>query len=532
MSFNRERGLTYAKQVAATRDKRKANQPNVFGKRPETSGTPAFLQHARSEIDDISEETKDLRLEEKKTRGDADLGETDQRNFKPGPDTGKTIPAARVTGDGTASIPELKSAFNKCWSTVDHINIPEVYHDDRSSWTPNGIVLFEVLHAMEELMNGNEELRWKCPNYFSLPVRVYYAVLFYVQVLRAKTEAGAISKSESSWLRAFFRRFRESMLPIAGPLVPYFTNITAVKPDDDQYEYVHPTIPTKGSYEVEGDKKRKLTVNDHHYLVPSVALIASLLRIFCLSTELGNDMFNEDGSFIPFDLAGGGEFAGINFPTDGGTDANIAALLTNPVLMHPLPENSDRMMEILGFWRRSRAKNIPDIPMNQGYQPNGPSGWTLISDDYDWFQPCVDMAHVQCSFFSDNGNLSEIPAVGRVSALIVAELKPDGNARPPTTANNWYTNRFSSVKAKFKATSADLGLDDIYESTYSLTNATLTWARNGHNIGTIGSLLRDGPYFENNKITYQLDHDTSVIRQTYTMVQTLFYDSHGRGGKN
>jgi hypothetical protein len=532
MSTFRQRGLEYAKSVSAARDSRKSNQPNVFGRKPTDSGTPAFIQNARGEVDNIADETKPLRDEEKGIRNDGDKDDVDHKAFKPGPVTGKTIPSGKVSTN-TDSTNELKSSLEKCWTSVDHINIPQIYHDDKSSWTSNAIVLFELLNDMEELLNGNEELRWKAPNYFSLPVRVYYAVLFYVQVLRAKNEAGTITKSESSWLRAFFRRFKETMLPVAGPLVPYFMNIVSVLPDDNQFDYVHPTCPSKGSYEVElADKKQRMIVYGHHALVPSVALIASLLKFYCTHQRLQDENFDEEGNFVPFRLSEGGEFAGFTFPANAGGDATIAALLTNPVLMHPLPENKDRLLEIHGFWKRSKAKNIPHIPTNLPYLPNGPSGWTLLNDDYDWFQPCVDAAHIQCAFFSDAGNLSEIPTVGGVSALVVSRIRPDNSTERPTQVNTWYPNKYSSLKATFKATSAELGLDSVYEAAFALTNATLSWQIDRKEIGSMDGLLRAGPYFENTKTTYELESEVSVNTQGYTMIQTQFYDSHGKGGKS
>lgn len=533
---NRARALAYANTVKDRKQSRRATQPDTFGKAKSGPPSYAFQDEQRGPVDDTAEETSSLRQQEKDIVENKEEDVIDAKDFAPAPKTGKAPQKEKSSSGPAAAQVELKSAFAKCWTIVDDIDIPAVYHDEKSSYFPNSISVFEVLSNMEEILSGNEELRWVSPNYFSLPVRVYYAVIFYVQCLRAKEQAGTLRKSEGSWLRAFFRRYKDTMCPVAGPLVPIFSNIVAVLPDDDQFDYVYPSIPQDaGTYAVVQTTAtppvRTLGVSTTHYLFPSVPLVASLLRDFCISPTLTTGKFDSSGAYVPFTLQTGGTFAGVTFAAQSAThhNASISQLLSNPAISHPLPEGKERLKEIHGFWKRSKARHVPDISATTAYSPSGPNDLTLLAENLDWFQPCVDMANVQVKFFSDSTNLSAIPTVGGMSSTIVADISFPEQGLIPDALDDWYPDVFSSAKAKFSATAAELNLDHKYAAAYALTNATLSWHDvDNHPIGGIDSVYRTGPYWQNTKETFKLEHEVPVMTGIYTMLQTQFYDAHGK----
>jgi len=473
MESNRQRAARYSADVAKKNIKVRKRQPDIFS-RPKPGPTVLAFQKAdRSEIDNVARETKPLRDEEKKVEEDAEKDIIDKKTFKPGSESGHN-PAPHKTTAQPAAQSELKSAFSKCWTIVNTINIPAVFHDEKSKFIPSGITLFEVLFQMEDLLIGNEELRWISPNYFSLPVRVYYAVIYFVQCLRAKEQSGLITKAEGSWLRAFFRRYKDVACPIAGPLVPVLSNIVANLPDDNQYDFISPTIPENGTHKVDQtageNPTRTLAVRSTHQLIPSVPIVASFLRAFCNLAAVTNTEI-QDGSFVPFQLSNGGDIAGIRIPAQaaGATDAQVSKLIANPTIARPPPEGKERLKEILPFWRRSRVRRIPEIPINRAYEPSGPMDITMLGDDFDWFQPCVDMANVQTKFFSDSTNLSSIPVVGGMSSTVVCKLS-FRNDELPNASTLWYPDQYDGAKATFTATSSSLGLDSQFEAAYALTN--------------------------------------------------------------
>jgi hypothetical protein len=516
-------------------DNRKRAMPDNFGK-PRTEVPTGPIDAQLTQRDNRADETRPLRNEEKELRKDAERDVIDATDFKPPSSDNQAPPPVRTTTNEPTAVTELRSAFAKCWTTVDDISIPSVTYYDKSTYIPLGINLFQILFATEDVLNGNEELRWISPMYFSLPVRVYYAVIFFVQILRARETSGTLSKPDSSFLRAFLRRFKDTSCTIAGPLVPFFTNLTACLPDDKQYDTVTPTLPLKGTYSVthEGSgstAKQTLVVDPLHHVLPSVPLIGSLLRKFATSTDL-TDCFSPLGEFVPVPDAGG-QFAGIDFPPKTGEHWNneYAQVISNPALMRPLPESEFKLREIHQHWRRSAVRHFPNITTTTPFTPEGPGSHTQLIDDFNWFQVCIDMATIHARFFADSTNLSQIPVLGGRSTLVVAELRvinpsDDKETKRPSKVEGWYPDLFSSLKASFYSLTPVLNQDDEYNAIYSLTNGTVNWKTpTDTSIGSKDAGHRSGPYWDNGKRTFELEHPRAVSTGLYNLVQTLFYSA-------
>jgi len=311
MSTYRQSAKDYSNNL---RLRKTRQMPNVFETR---RNIPVYQEVTQPNDQNISSESAQIRNKTKELNNDQDADTIDQNSFTKSETNGKAQASLKSTTSAVATTTsvELKSSFAKVWTTVSSINIPALQYEQKSSFTPSAIAYMETLHVMETILDGNEELRWQSPNYFSLPVRLYYCVLFYVQVYRAKETAGKITKSESSWLRAFNRRFKDVSMPVAGPMVPILSNISAILPDDSQFNYVYPDLPNQGTYLTKPNETKDattLTTKSAHFIVPSITLVADMLRQFCKSRgKLSNDNFNELGEYVPFKLSEGGILGGI-----------------------------------------------------------------------------------------------------------------------------------------------------------------------------------------------------------------------------
>nr|UYD21361.1 coat protein [Colletotrichum associated partitivirus 2] len=534
-SGSRARAMEYAKTTRNVKvDSRRRAMPDNFGKPTDSSSTRIDTQLMSR--DDKADETRSLRNEEKELRNDAEKDVVDAKSFKVPDNSNQAPPPTRTTTNEPAAVPELKSAFSKCWTTVDEVTIPAITYYDKSWYYPIGLNLFQILFAMEDVLNGNEELRWISPMYFSLPVRVYYAVIFYIQTLRAKDASGTISKQDNSFLRAFLRRFKDTSCPIAGPLVPYFTNLVSCAPDDKQYDTVSPNLPPKGTYSVSHETTGAssnliLHVDPLHHILPSVPLVGSLLRLFCTTNNLGQ-YFTESGEFVPVPSTGG-DFAGIRFPAQAGNQwTNVyAQVINNPAMMRPLPESDFKLREIHAHWKRSGVRHFPDITTTNPFNPEGSGGHTQLIENFDWFEMCISMAATQARFFSDSSNLSAIPTIGGRSTLVVSNINvinPSNNEElpRPTTVNGWYPDTFASLKSSFDAFTPVLHQDDMYNAIFALTNGTLNWKATGNaKIGSKDAAHRSGPYWDNQKKTFELASPVKVSTGLYNMVQSLFYSA-------
>lgn len=469
--------------------------------------------------------SKEIRGELEKLTNDEDKP-VDKKNFvnkEPHPTVSK---APATTEDALISQHKPGGAFAKAWTTVDHIVIPQVIESKKSSYTPNYIMGNTILVSMERCLDSNEELKWICPNYFSLPVRIYYAVVYYLQIMKAKEAAGKLPRSEGSWFRAFKRVFPLESLPIAGPLVPYFTNLVAVLPNDDKYDFIYPDFNVSGGLSV---NKGSPTVSSTFHLQPNILLLASMLKSFCRKgvNELfalqkdGHHYFNDSGSFIPHRTGEAFEFAGIEFPEILNVDCSM--ILSNVGMDEELPETAARLKSIYPFWRKSRCGDIPDGDKTCAYDNLGDT--LRMKDDFEWFEECVAMATIQCKFFTDSINLSQIPSVGGTEVLITAHLTgANENYVAPT---NWYPRHWRLIKASFQTTRADATPDQFYNAMYALSNATISWTSKNVPIGGRQSGHRQGPYWQNKEFTFKSDEAVPVATRIATMIQSHFYDYKG-----
>jgi len=516
-------------------------QPDTFGTSKTGPPSYAFQNNQRGQQDDESSKTAGLRKEEEQLQEEGKEGDADKKDFKDGKPP-KIGPVAPKTTADVPTPPTLKSAFAKCWTIVDELNMPLYKEPTKSSYLPNSIAIFEILHHMEVILNDNEELKWKCPFYFSLPVRIYYAVMFYVQILRAKQESGKLTTSEGSWLRAFFRRYKETSLPIAGPLVPPYSNIVSCLPDNAQYNYVYPNITSEaGYYTSNTDTINTIHVNSSHALIPSVQLLMCLFDKFKLATHATNATQTDAKEFVPFKVSAGGEIAACVFPIHVADAPNVstASLLNNPAVMHSLPESQPQLKALKPYWLRSQLKEavLPTRTMAAGPAPvppvvqhfTGIQGLTMMDTDFDWFEPCIEMASIQAKFFTDSTNFSNIPTIGGMSSLIIADLKVLGTPALPTVVNEWYPETYNKVTATFTSHANDIELESVFQAGYCLTNATLEWVEAaGHKIGSHASGSRTGPYDDGTqKVTYKNESETRVMTGIHSMLQTQFYDCTG-----
>jgi hypothetical protein len=523
MSTYRQRANDYSNQLLK---KRIRPQPNIFEK---TKFVPAYQENKQPDEQNISSESAQIRKTEKEIQNDFDADIVDQNSFTNSQENGKSLSDTKTTSQSpTDYYPDLKSIFTTMWTSVDHINIPSLQYDRKSFFTPSAIAFMEILHVMETQINENDNLRWKSPKYFSLPVRLYYSVIFHVLVYRAKDAAGKITKSESSWLRAFDRRYPNVSLPIAGPLAPIAANIAAHLPSDSQFNYVYPSLSPHGPYTFKVKTETgatELDIKPEIFLSPAITLLADMLRKFCNHEgPISSDNFDENGNYVPFNLSKGGTLGGIKFPPQTQNSllgAQFAQIFYNPGIMHPLPESQSRLNEIQNFWKRSKASEIPEIRPDEDFNPSGPSDTTLLGEDLDWFELCVESAVTQSQYFTGSTNLSKIERVAGQSVVVQSLLTFKNHKTKPSQIAQWYPQIYRNSQAIFRSTTSVLEKDQANQAASSLTCSKLNWEDlNGRKIGSKASGLKAGPFWENQKYNYSLTTETNVLTSLYTTIQS------------
>jgi hypothetical protein len=482
---------------------------------------PKRVEEQRAkESDDIRKELDDIKSDEEK--------EVDKTDFKKEEARPTERQAAATTSSKPVSQHKVGGVFSKTWTISDHVTLPQVIEPKKSTYLPNFIAATVIITAIESCVDGDEELKWVSPFYFSLPARIYWAILFYVQILKAKEAAKKLTKAEGTWFRAFKRVYPLESLPVAGPLVPYYTNIVSVNPNDDKYDFVYPDYVKNFGISVEKGVPKVL---DTFFLQPNILLLTEFLSQFTRMRTADLDetwqtgelrFFDDSGSFIPNRIGQAFQFAGIDYPAV--LTVPTATTLSGVDLDKPLPETQDRLKEILSYWKKAKVADIPQAGATDPY--DGIASASRMIDDFDWFEDCVEMATIQCEFFSDSINMSQIPATGGSEALIGAHIT--GKKKVYKAAKSWYPRNWTSLKSQFRTTRADTTYEQIFNAAYALTNATISWESNGHPIGGRQVGHRTGPYWRNREFQFVQTEDVEVQRRTLTMIRSLFFEAHGK----
>jgi hypothetical protein len=490
----------------------------------------SFVQRPKAKQNEIDSTDSNLRNEISRIKDEADKSEIDTKDFAKveGPATVKDAP--RQTSNEILAKRSAGGAFLKAWTTVDHVVVSPVIQPKKSWFYPNYIVGNIIVDAMDRCIDGNQELTWMCPNYFSLAVRLYYAVMFYVQILKAKEAAGKLSKSESTWFRSFKRIYPLESLPIAGPMVPYYSNIVSVKPNDDKYDFIYPDYRVNQGLTVE---KGSPKVDPIFMIQPNVTILAEFLAMYAglTTTQLrdvgtnASQYFDVTGSFVPHTIGSDFSFAGINFQAQ--LTAFMSASLANVAMDNALAESKNRCNEIHHYWKRSRIPSLPRVGDTYDHSTIGQA--LRMEEDFEWFEDCIHMATVQCKFMSDSTNMSQIPATGGSEVLISAEISQPNEKF--AGASTWYPGIWHNLKAKFYTTRADTEPDQFANAEFAMTTGTVNIRTNQQPIGGRQAGHRDGPYWLNREFEYKSDFGVEVARRTQTMILSLFYDSKGEASQ-
>jgi hypothetical protein len=485
-----------------------------------------FVARPKAKQDEVDSTDRNLRNEISEIEQRTETEETDSKDFKKteAPATVKSAPA--MTDNELITKHKAGGAFIKAWTVVDHVVIPPVIQPKKSWFYPNYIVGALLVNAMDRCIDGNQELTWIAPNYFSLAVRTYYAIIFYIQILKSKEAAGKLTRSESTWFRSFKRVFPLESLPIAGPMIPYFSNIVSVKPNDDKYDFIFPDYQTNQGMKV---KKGVIGITPEFWIQPNVTLLVEFMSQFAgltarqliNNTDGHPDYFDTTGALVPHRIGEDFRFAGVEYTAQ--LTAAMSTSLSNVAMDKALSETRKRCEEILPYWRRSKMTGVPRVPNTYDHETIGEA--LRMDQDFEWFEECIHMATIQCKFMKESTNMSQIPATGGSEVLVSANMT--GKYAEYKAPTEWYPENWTNMLATFYTTRADTGPDQFANAIYALSTGTISWTANGHPVGGRQAGHRDGPYWDNRQFEYKSDAPTEVARRLQTMITSLFYDAKG-----
>jgi hypothetical protein len=340
-----------------------------------------------------------------------------------------------------------------------------------SLYTPNGYSIFETLHAMHRQLDENEHLRWSVKHYLSIPVTIYYGVLYWMRILHVREMLGLNNHSESQLVRRFSRTYRLESLPIAGPLIPAFNAIAAYASDDLRFNWLCPDLnfpkkvaPTTGAstnmstwtwgdeFHTDGESRAALVT------APFIPMLIGMMKQFTDVAEgnfLRSEFADEDDNYVPIQLGSDQYFGGHWFPATART-ADLFYLMS-PGMDRPIVDSFDKMSECHRHWSASKFRQFaPDFPAGEAV--NTITQFLGFTENMQWFSDCISMAAVQAKYFSGTETFADLDYQGGLEITMRTKI---------------YFNDYPGRERPVNETQVK-----FYPMMTSLATAELTWHNN------------------------------------------------------
>lgn len=128
-------------------------------------------------------------------------------------------------------LPQLRTPFRKVNTRII------------SSYVPTTFNYYTVIHYMDQMIQSDSYFTRERLPWHPFISRLYYAIIFYIQTLRAMNYARQIQRTDAEFLKHFEDSYPFDSLPIPGPLAPILKALCASEPSDGIFNITCPKIP-------------------------------------------------------------------------------------------------------------------------------------------------------------------------------------------------------------------------------------------------------------------------------------------------
>jgi len=311
-------------------------------------------------------------------------------------------------------------------SAVYHMRIAPIIFPKVSTYIPSFYMYYFTLQSAHAIVHDNTYLRYLSPQYISIGSSLYYGMLGFIQILRAKTVAGIITRPESQALRRFEREFPFESLPIMSPLIMFFQNLGAVKLADPMYSWICPSLPEEIGT---GPNVTGIFNSDDNIMLPNVPALIRFL------SEIGNAQtlaqITDLNRIVPTSAQQGNtNFFGINLAANTPNTNSKGRLTYSAGWLEPpeLPESLD--VKVI---RRIQRWNLPTLTSTTDLRQIGQ--FIQTDGNMEWFARLINLVTEEVKFFKGSTNLAAIPPVAGLSSLTEITLK---DQTPPEASTHLY----------------------------------------------------------------------------------------------
>nr|WGH72965.1 MAG: putative coat protein [Trichoderma gamsii alphapartitivirus 1] len=296
-----------------------------------------------------------------------------------------------------------------------------------SSFWPSSSMMFYVVHLMNARLVDHFYFKRYCPSYHPYILRLYFAILFYIQCLRAASDVNALPEDQHQFLIRFLQAHPSESLPVPGPLLTLFKSICTSQPEIQSYGKIYPRIPPSPGPERRSEFRLDNSVS---FFQPNVPGIFALLTHLDGVINGANPIYPPKGKHIPVTAtATNPEVFGFHtfpVPTDR-SDAEKWSL-NSAGLEFPCEADS-KLNE--SFAERYEDFDFPTMTANDDL--SSITNYLGMKDSLSWFSQVKDVAAAVSIYCNGSGTLADCSPTGLSSnQLIVQYLKPTRDITAPT----------------------------------------------------------------------------------------------------
>jgi len=318
---------------------------------------------------------------------------------------------------------------------------------------PDASNYFEAIYQMTHLLNDNQKLYELVPDYTSIALNLYYAHIYYYQVLRARDELGVLTRLQRRSLRVYQTIGKPEAWPIATPLTGFIQAFGGSEIPDKMYSHIVPKLPGISSFK---EKKclRELHKVDGAGIAPIIPAYQSFLRLYAHN----NAHYDSDESvYYPTDPELKSDNKFLQLAESKRTSLDFQTLAMNGTWNQSMEtEEPIGIISRGGIQKRVKRWHIPSISDDTDFTQL--ENFLFVdTEDITWFRHLIKMAGRVNYFFPGSGNLSQIPAVTTTETFTKMAYK--ARTARVLKDDTWYYNRKGwkfDYNAKFYGTTSNM----------------------------------------------------------------------------
>jgi hypothetical protein len=468
--------------------------------------------------------TKPKAAEEQEQEADEAI---DSKLVKPEPavrtmrikETPKAVEGQETSGHKTTTQADIdaENIYHLVWREEESYQLIPERNPRVNEYTPNALALFKLLEAAEDRVNYSKHIQVHEQNYIPYAVKVYYAIMFYMQVLEARKTAGDASGFEMSLLKRFHAKYSRDSLPCAEIVYAYFNTVAATELADVKYDWIAPRV-APGMFHA--DMHSTDPDNGSIYLQPQVPHMMAILNSFIRKTNIQGSMVNgEEFEPVPLtDATHNITTFGFTFHDNAAGEEDNKCIFAANGVSTPFRFGNGNYPQAQNFARRSDfARQVSVTVATTGLDRVGQAATDTINmasldqflfmektSNLKWFGFLREQAVIHARFFDNVYHFSDVQSACGLETTLLCRLKHNTVS---ATANvgyymdsaqvgidnhavQWYKDNFVDVTGGYATNRSGIKRNEELQALCYATNASLP-IRTAANVEPLATLTEN-----------------------------------------